>query len=83
VRKLLLMCMFSLLGIIAITSEGKANSSGGPICGATVWCRNGQVINCFGYASYEACYYADQCWIMCDGNATFCDDRPYDCPWVY
>lgn len=80
-RKLLLLTLAFSLMSLAVTSE--AQTSSGPVCGATVWCRNGQVLNCFGYISYEACYSAPGCWIMCDGNAEFCSDRPYDCPWIY
>jgi hypothetical protein len=79
-RKLLLLSLaFSLMGGVAASSRGQ---SGGPYCGATVWCRNGQVLNCFGYIGYDTCSSAPGCWIMCDGNAEFCDDRPMDCPWV-
>jgi len=81
-RFLLLTLAFSLFGGTFLLTPDSLSASG-PLCGAYTWCRDGQYIQCFGEIGYDACYSAPGCWIMCDGNATFCNDRSLDCPLIY
>ena len=74
-------CNTSFRGYCTGTSSGTkycpSNECQGPSCGAYASCPGTGPVSCSGTSS---CHELDGCWVICDGNQTYCPAPAPNCP---